>query len=306
MQKIKLISSLSIGVFASTLLATPVLASTGPSVVAIQSLPSYITSNNFKLSCTTDGTSAQFYYNKNGAGWTSFGSAIDTSANQCVVQVDSSVVNDQTSYEFKVNVDGTDSGTASTFYDVSGPSPVSGYYKERPSDGEYKLHWTNPGDSDFDKVVIYRGDAVDFSADSGHEIARVSGGSNSDMTYEDHFAPDAGKTYFYALRALDHAGNSSSLVGDGNTETTVVTTTPTPGPSGKVTVLPVQEGSGSVLGSETSMSPSPEASSTPEAMQAASSTTPFHWIATHKKISLGVALILAVLGYGIFSFTKRK
>jgi len=216
------IIGLTVGGLASLALAAPVFAS----VLSIQSLPGYINTNNFKLSCTSDGGSVQFEVSKNGGAFTAFGPAIDTDADPCIVQVDSSVVNEQTSYTFRAGGKET-----STFYDTSGPSPVSGYYKERISDGAYKLHWRNPGDTDFDKVVIYRGDTVDFSADSGHEIARVSGGSNSDMTYEDHFAPDSGRTYFYAIRALDHAGNSSSLAGDGGTTVTTVSSQATPQPA---------------------------------------------------------------------------
>ncbi len=252
MRNIKLLTTLLYG-FIVTLLfvATPVSAA----VLSIQQLPSYITTNNFKLSCTTDSATAQFSVSKNGGGFTNFGPLIDTTTSQCVVQVDSSVVNDQTTYTFSVN----GGPTTTTFYDISGPSPVSNYYKERINDGLYKLHFHTPSDSDFDKVVIYRGDTQGFSADSGHEIARVSGGANSDMSYDDSFAPDANKTYYYAIRALDHAGNSSSLVGDAGT----VQGTPGPavagattGGTGRVTVLPKE---GDVLGTEKEASPSPSA-----------------------------------------------
>lgn len=295
MQKTKAI----IGLIGAVVIGLFVVRPVSASVLAIQSLPSYITTNNFKLSCTSDGGSVQFSYNKNGGGWINFGSAIDTDTNPCVIQVDSSVVNDQTSYVFAAN--GVQSN--STFYDISGPSPVSGYYKERTSDGSYKLHWKNPGDSDFDKVVIYRGDTVDFSADSSHEIARVSGGSNADMTYDDNFTPDSSKTYFYAIRALDHAGNSSSLVGDGSTTTTTTTTTATPkAGGGKVTVLPKEQGTGSVLGTETTPTAQPEASQTPQASAGAFNL--FTWIMGHKKISLGVLIIIALLGY--YALKARK
>lgn len=300
MQKIKFILAV---MFAGLMTIVGPKTVSAASFASIQTLPGYINNNNFKLSCTSDGSTAQFYYNKHSAGWVAFGGSIDLTSNQCVVDVNSSQVNDQTDYLFKVNVDGMDSSSTSTFYDASGPSPVSGYYKERTSDGSYKLHWTNPGDSDFDKVVIYRGDTVDFSADAGHEIARVSGGSNSAMTYDDNFTPDANKTYFYAIRALDHAGNSSSLVGDGSTSVITITPSPVPG-GGKVTILP-KEG-GSVLGTSTkskvSPSPSVSPSASPEA-QAQASFNLLTWISGHKKISLGILIVLVIAWYFL---SKRK
>ncbi len=300
MGKIRLLTTLLYG-FIVTLLfaATPVSAA----VLSIQQLPSYITTNNFKLSCTANGGTVQFSVSKNGGAFTDFGPSIDTGTSPCVVQVDSSVVNDQTTYTFSVG-----GQTTTTFYDISGPSGVSNYYKERINDGLYRLHWRNPGDSDFDKVVIYRGDAAGFSADAGHEIARVSGGANSDMSYDDSFAPDATKTYYYAIRALDHAGNSSSLVGDAGT------IQGTPGPavagastgvgsrsSGRVTVLPKEEGQGEVLPAAT-VSPAPTQTPASEAGQSAGLLSS---LSTKKKLVLGLG-VLGLLALGYYLYKKSS
>jgi hypothetical protein len=223
------------------------------------------------------------------------------------VQVTSSEVSEQTSYKFTVTDGGVGSASTTTFYDISGPSPVTGYYKERINDGENKIHWKNPSDTDFDKVIIYRGDVLGYSADSSHEIARVSGGPNSDMTYDDHFTPDATKTYFYLIRALDHAGNSSSLVGEGGE--TVINGPTTQPVSGKVTVLPAE--SGSVLGTEETTSSTPEATVNPSVVDqinefATKTPQPFKWILTHKKISIGLAIILILLAYRLYKFSNRN
>lgn len=297
MSKIKL----TIGLFAYSLIFLLAARPAKASVLSIQTLPSYINTNSFKLSCTTDAATAQFSVSKHGGAFVNFGPVIDTTANPCIVQVTSSEVNDQTDYVFSVN----GGPTTSTTYDTSGPSPVSGYYKERASDGSYKLHWKNPGDTDFDKVIIYRGDTADFSADNSHEIARVSGSPNSDMTYDDNFAPDPNKTYFYDIRAVDHAGNSSSLVGDGGTTTgSTTTSTATPKPSsGKVTTLPVEQANGgSVLGTEAAAAPQASLETTPAAGTQTGNL--FAWILGHKKLSLGVALGLIVIGYLLFR--KKK
>lgn len=291
MSKIKVV----IGLFAYLAIGLFMTQSAQASVLAIQTLPSYINTNNFKLSCTSSGGAVQFSASKHGGAFTDFGPSINTDLDPCIVQVDSSVVNDQTDYIFSVG-----GYTTSTFYDISEPSPVSGYYKERISDGAYKIHWTNPGDTDFDKVVIYKGDAQGFSADSGHEIARVSGGSNSAMTYEDHFTPDAGKTYFYAIRALDHAGNSSSLAGNEGTTTQVLGTSASS--TGKVTVLPKEKGIGSILGTEATPTASPETLS-PDL-----NTKPgvAKWVLTHKKASLAIVFALFVVAYGFYFYSKKN
>ncbi len=299
MQKIKILAALLIVNCLLLIGAKPAMAS----ILAIQTLPSYINNNNFKLSCTTDGNSAQFYYSKNGGGFSAFGPVIDLTTSQCLVQVDGNTVNDQTTYVFKVNVDGVDSSTTSTIYDNSGPGNVSGYYKENLGNG-FKIHWTNPSDSDFSRVVIYRGETPDFSADSSHEITTQPGGAGSPMTFDDIFAVDPAKTYYYDLRAIDYAGNSSGLVGDATTSTNTTTSTGTPkATTGKVTVLPVQQGSGSVLGTEATASPQATATFAPQTAPTTGVGGVWTWIMGHKKISLGAALILIVIGYLLF---RRK
>lgn len=279
---------------------TPVSAS----VLSIQSLPTYINNNSFKLSCTSSGGNVQFSVSKNGGAFTNFGSSINTSVDPCVVQVDSSVVNDQTDYKFSIGGFET-----STIYDTSGPSPVSGYSKERIGDGKYKLHYHTPSDSDFSKVLIYKGETGDFSADGGHQIAEVLCGANSDMTYEDSFAPDASKTYYYNIRALDKANNSSGLTGDGGATTyttTVLGASASPvAKKTTVVVIPKENASGSVLGTEAT----PEASATPEVIdESAINTNPgaVKWVLTHKKISLGVILVLLAAAYGTYFFIKKN
>lgn len=246
MRKIKQTTILLISYLVGlAILAEPVSAVV---VVDIVDLPEYITTNNFKLSCTAlGGSPAQFSFKKEGGSYTDFGPVIDLTITPCQVLVTSTQIDEQTKYYFKVTVDGVSDET-STFYDISGPSPVSNYYKDQAGTGFYKLHWKNPGDSDFSKVIIYRGETADFSADGSHSIAEVAGGANSDMTYDEH-PPDPNKTFFYALRALDKAGNSSSLVGDAGTTVLGTSTqaTAVPGTSSKVVSLPKEETQGEVL-----------------------------------------------------------
>ncbi len=301
-----------IGVFAFTGSASALT-----NQVQIQQLPGYVNTNNFKISCSaitnalTDGdpnttTKVQFYVSKNGGSDISFGPSIDLSLDACQVQVTNLQITEEANYKFTVKLDSSESSSTSTIFDNSGPSPVSGFYKDGLSDG-YRLHYHTPSDSDFDRVIIYRGDAPGFEADSSHEIGTVTCCGNSDMTYEDH----SGTNKFYLIRVLDHAGNSSGLVGDGGTVTTE-TLTPS-SPAGSVTQLPREDDAeGSVLGTEAT--PEAMVDSTPESTlepttvekinQFANSTPqPFKWILTHKKIFLGSLVILITVGYLL---SKRK
>jgi hypothetical protein len=275
--------------------------------IAITKLPGYINTNDFKLSYSCLGcSSVQFYVNRHGEGWVAFGPVFTTANGQ--VEVTSSQINDQTDYAFKVS-DPIGEDLTTTIYDVSGPSSISDFHKERINDGKYKLSWTNPGDTDFDKVIIYRGDTLGFSADASHEIARVSGGSNSPMTYDDSFSPNPAITYYYLIRALDHVGNSSGLAGDGGTTTTEVVLGASATPAAKKTTttvaLPKEKGTGSVLGTEAT----PGASALPVASTGSViNTNPgaIKWVLTHKKISLGVALMLLAVSYGIYRASKKN
>jgi hypothetical protein len=272
--------------------------------VSIVQLSEYTSSNSFKLSCsalTDPGSTAQFSFKKEGGSYSNFGSVINLDSEVCQVQVTSIQVDEQTKYYFKVDVSGAGSAETSTFYDISGPSGVSNYYKEQVGSGFYKLHWKNSEDSDFSKVIIYRGETADFSADASHEIAQVSGGAGSDMTYDEH-QPDPNKTYYYALRAIDKAGNSSSLVGDAGTTTGAspiagsgsvagVST----GGSGGVNVLPVEEGE--VLGDEGT--PSPEAVSTEGVLGGIGAG-----LSTLQKAGIGLGILVVLLG--IYFFAKRN
>lgn len=251
MQKIKFITGLISGLAGLVLLAKPAMAISP--TVSIQDLPSYIRTDNFNLSCSAlGGSSAQFSFKKEGGSYQNFGAAIDLNSNPCRIQVNSNQINDQTKYYFKVTLDGGVSDETSTIYDFAGPSPVTGYKKDDGGNNTLVIHWKNPESEDLAEVIIYRGETVDFTADSNHEIATVIGNPNSEMTYSVSI-PDTTKTYYYSLRAVDKAGNSSSLVGDGSSSTTstVITQDPSKNVSGAVTILPKEGGSkGQVLGED--------------------------------------------------------
>lgn len=319
MEKSKIVTSLMICVLLLAGLATPVNAA---NQVQIQNLPSYINVNNFKLSCSAittqlvDGdpgttTYAQFYVTKDGGSETAFGPSIDLSVSPCQVQVTNLQITEEKGYTFAVKLNSGESSSTSTIFDNSGPSIVSNYYKDGLNDG-VRIHWTNPSDSDFSKVIIYRGETPDFSADSNHEITTQTGGAGAPMTYEDHSTPPMGKTYYYNIRAIDKAGNSSGLVGDGGGVVTVSQTS-TPTESGSNVIIVPKE-NGSVLGTEATTSPSEvsgeesaEGGIVDKINEFANKTPePFKWILTHKKVSIGIALALLAAAYILYRLSKKN
>ena len=272
--------------------------------VSIQDLPSYVTTDNFKLSCSAlGGSSAQFSFKKEGESFQNFGSAIDVTNNPCQIQVGSSEIDSQTKYYFKVTLDGSVNDETSTTYDVAGPSPVTGYRKDDGGNNTIVIHWRNPDSEDLSKVIIYRGETVDFPADGNHEIATVYGTPNSEMTYSVNI-PDTTKTYYYSIRAVDKAGNTSSLVGDGSTTTSsTVTQTPAQNTSSAVTTLPKEgtSSNGQVLGDEESIvdATTPEPADT--LIEKIGEKLP-----SNKSFYIGLGLVvLAVILYRYFKRSKK-
>jgi hypothetical protein len=253
----KLIKSLTMAVLGLVLFVGTVFAVS--TIVSISDLPEYTTTNSFQLSYSALANNAssivaKFYVRKEGESYVQFGPTLTGASG--IIDVSSAQVNDQKRYYFKVEVtssDGSASDETTVVYDISGPSPVQNYWKERIFPETYRLHWKNPGDDDFSRVFIYRGDEPDFPADGSHKIAEVGGAPDDEVTW-DNIGLTAGEEYYYALRAVDEAGNSSSLVGDGGgtvTEEVVVTEEETTGGGSEIIVLPREEGvGGEVLGEE--------------------------------------------------------
>jgi len=266
--------------------------------VTIAQLPAYVTVDHFKLSCTAlGGTTAQFFYRKDDwASFTSFGPAIDlTVAPFCLVEVTSSQIDSQTKYFFRVEINGGASSETSTIYDVSGPDSVRDYSKDKVGPTTYRIHWTNPGNSDFYQVFIYRGEAPDFSANDSAKVTGIAGAPNANMSWDDN-GVSSDKTYYYIIRALDKAGNSSGLVGDSQTTTVLGTTAPSAGQAGQVQVLPKEKAVGGEVLPQSSTGEA-EKAGTAEGLGEAGSKV--------GKVLTGAA-ILAVLAGGIWYFVSKR
>ena len=227
----------------------------------------------------------------------------------------SGVLSSKGTYNFEVTATAgsdTATGTVSVAYDNSGPGDVFGYSKDHNS-CQYVIHFTTANDSGATvKVELYRSDAVPFTADTSTRVQTISAGSNETHAVTDT-PPDCSKTYYYAVRAFNAAGNGSALVGDNVTNETVIT--PTPGQSAGA--IPVSGTNGNVLGVQTGPTGATgtageggqvEGESTPsaEVVNLPPKNQPYY--VAHPKRTLAIAGgILVVIGAALYVFwTRRK
>jgi hypothetical protein len=224
--------------------------------VKISKLPEYIKHDNFKLSYSALSESSvpvQFFFRKEGENYVPFGPVFYEASGQ--IQVGGVQIDEQVKYYFKVEINGGTTSDeideTSVIYDHSGPSPVQSYWKEVIGGSHNRLHWKTPVDSDFSRVFIYRSDSLDFTADPSTKRGELGGAPDQEMTWDD-VGLDSSITYYYALRAIDKAGNSSSVVADPEVTATVITEeVVTESEAGEeVILLPSGEGEGRVLGEE--------------------------------------------------------
>lgn len=158
-------------------------------------------------------------------------------------------ISDIGTYQFHVTVtNGSEtviSNTVSVNYNNSGPGTPTNWSKEKIDNTTYKIHFRTADDSGKTvKVEIYRSDSATFNLNDSTRVGSVSVGSNTDVDFT-NVVPDANKTYYFAVRAFDSAGNGSGVLGDVVTTTTTVVTSPTPGQG----AIPVS--GGAVLGTGT-------------------------------------------------------
>jgi len=149
-------------------------------------------------------------------------------------------------YNFYAHVDsssGLDSNTVSLTLDTTAPGKVSDYHKERISDTNYRLYFKCPTDTDFEKVYIYRSKDTSFTADAGTRVSEIGCAPGESKTTD--IGGDVNVDYYFALRALDHAGNASEVVTDapGTVIAGQVAGASTgTGTKGKVVLLPEEKG----------------------------------------------------------------
>lgn len=157
--------------------------------------------------------------------FSNFGSTFDLGAGgdsaDCVV--DSSVLSTEGTYEFRVvanaGADTTTSSEVSMLLDLTGPELVKNYEKTKGT-CTYTLTFTTANDGETSKVQVFRSTEKSFVANSSTLVTVISATPNQEVTYTDT-VPNCDLEYFYAVRAVDDADNSSDFTAD-----TVVTVVP--------------------------------------------------------------------------------
>ncbi len=107
-------------------------------------------------------------------------------------------------------------------------------------DGQVSLHWTNPGDADFQYVSIRFDTSSAPDSPTGGDFVGTFPGDPSGSDSATHTGLTNGTTYYYSLFAFDEAGNTS----------TVLNGTATPGdetPPGPINAFQTVKGDGEVL-----------------------------------------------------------
>ena len=132
--------------------------------------------------------------------------------------VDNSVISGTGAYEFYViasaDTDTAVSDKVTVSIDLNGPSPVINYEKTAPDNCKYNVSFTTANDGgETQKVQIFRSTSRTFTADSSTLIKELAASSNQNITYTDTL-PVCATEYFYAIRALDDANNTSTFVTD--------------------------------------------------------------------------------------------
>lgn len=272
--------------------------------INIQDLPEYTNTDTFKISYSAlyDGdVTAKFYVRKDSdSTWKEFGGTI-TGASGLVQVTGSQIYDGDGLYRFKVEITGASAET-DTRIDRSGPSGVSNYRNEKVAGGYHKISWKNPHDSDFSRVFIYRSDKPDFDANGTTKVYEIGGAPDAEM-YWDNVGLDSNKDYYYAIRAIDKAGNASSLVSDNVTITYI---TPAPSVSnGTVRALPKEEveEKGNVLG-EGDESKEESVVTEDQGKNIIEKTVQFAKDRT--KITVGIVAGLGIVLFIAYKFLKKK
>ena len=244
-----------ISLFVFTFLATsPALALDEKLKITLTDLPDYKKTSEFRVYYTyfdTKGLTAtvNLFIEKDGDGFRQTVDRDKTAVSGYFEVKVADLYAGQGKYNFYASAVTTgltvNSGTVSIVLDQDPPGNVVDYHKERLSATDYKLYWKCPSDDDLEKTYIYRSTETSFIADSGTRVQSVS--CSKDESKTTIVVGDADKDYYFALRAVDRAGNASGVVTDAPGEVTAgsvagASTEVESNESGEVVSLPKEQG----------------------------------------------------------------
>ena len=159
-----------------------------------------------------------YFKNPNDEIFLNFGTkSLKAGGDSNVCSVDSGIMSNTGTYQFYVYVKTTTgdfsevtSQTVNVEYDTSGPGTPKYIEKETIDSCTYEISVRTSTDGNTSYVEIYKSDKDEFDADASTLIKTKSVGSDEKFEFEDE-RDTCGKTYYYAVRAFDSAGNASRV-----------------------------------------------------------------------------------------------
>jgi len=237
-----------------------------------------------------------------------FGSDITLSAGGNASHCDlSSAITDTGSYQFKVSANGLFiSNVVSLDYKNSTPDTPTDYRKEQTNNCDFKIHFKTGNDNGKTvKVELYRSTDSNFSANNESLVHSLNIGSNQESDILNN-VPDCSKTYYFALRAFDDAGNGSGLTGDRVYTTITDTTTVNPTTTTNSGAIPVVGNNISPENPE-NLSTEQQSGDQSTGQILGSETKSGNFITRHKFISTVIGLaLLAIIIYVFKKIRKGK
>lgn len=320
----KTIKALIVSIFFAVIGAHSAYAAAGDLSVKISAPKSPTNQTNFNVNFVAldlldrPVTVKCFKKGPSDSGFVQFGSDFNLAAggnsDNCVV--DNSIVNTNGTYQFYVQAlagsDSLDSSMVAVDYNTSGPGTPTSYSKEKINDCTWKIKFTTAPDAGKTvRVEAYRSSDASYNADSGNRFADIAIGSgqNGEVSIT---VPDCSKTWYFAVRAFDTAGNGSGVIGDSQNVTVTTNSTVTTTPTVAAGAIALKTGAGSSAGLETQGGP--EASPTTEGTESSQNTQPgqpeVKGASTNRGSKLFYEILIGAtllgLGYVIFSKKNKK
>jgi hypothetical protein len=216
---------------------------------------SYVTSD-----LDGDSIEAVCLVKKPGEAETSYGTETFSDGNGTgICEVTDAVLSQEGTYTFRVKVTaGEDPAVYSNSENVSidneGPDRPKYVEKDKKSSCKYEITVKTADDDQTTKVEVYRDDDTTVEANNDSRVKTLTMGPDEKESFVDElYGSECGKTYYYAARAFDSAGNPSEVRAEEVDVTKTVEIdggTITEDGEGTLGAIPTRGGLGTVLGED--------------------------------------------------------
>jgi len=132
--------------------------------------------------------------------------------------ISTSILSGEGTYKFYAEAetflpaDNSTSQTVTIEHDSQKPGKPHNLEKDKNGSCKYDISFTTDNDGgDTVRVEVYRSDDKEFYVNSSTKIKDINVGSDTDVNFIND-KPSCGKTYYYAVRAFDAAGNGSKIL----------------------------------------------------------------------------------------------